>query len=155
MEHVDIIRKWLNTLQPKPMPNKSVTLPIETLLDLIDNLSNNLNMNLNEKQKQNNNKKNHKIIESGEKTIIQIYQNNFLDFFYKKQINSSWTYIRYREYQIKWKAVIYLYQPHTKSYQVNKKPRNKANVNANQTITNKKTINTDIKQFFDSLSDSE
>ena len=150
MEQVDIIRNWLNSLQTKPIPSKIVVLPIETLLDLLDHLSNNINI-------KNNRGKNHKIIVSGEKTTIQVYQNNVIDFFYKKQLNSNWTYIKYRDYQIKWKAVIYLYQPNTKSYLVNKKPRNntKAKANQNQTITTKKTINTNINQFFDSLSDSE
>ena len=128
------------------------SLPLETLIDLINKLYYNKYKKLCK----------YKIITNNNKNTIQLYRNDFIDFFYKKQINSNWTYLKYKDYNIRWNCVIYLYQPNTKSYQskTKKKIKSKTEIkdiaSSSENNTKKKyKNNVNVKDFFDLVSDSE
>jgi hypothetical protein len=147
-----IINQWINKLEleltEKVVENKLITLSIETLINLIDLLSNEYR-----NQKENskiNNKINSKLITRLEKNVLQIYNENIVNFFIKKQLNSNWTYLKYKNYKIRWNIIIYLYQKDTKSYiqEYKKKPKKKE-------IENNKPKILKFNDFFDKETDDE
>ncbi len=149
-----IIESWIKSLSEKEKEKyikKDIiySLPLETLIDLINKLYYNKFKKLHK----------YKLITNNDKITIQLYRNDFIDLFHKKQINSNWTYLKYQSYNIRWNCVIYLYQPNTRSYQPKTKKKSKnTNISLiseeNDTKTKKK-FKTNIKDFFDLNSDSE
>ncbi len=155
-----IIDLWIKSVSVSLQENEKDTtysLPLETLIDLINKLYYNKYKKLCK----------YKIITNNNKSTIQLYRNDFIDFFYKKQINSNWTYLKYKDYNIRWNGVIYLYQPNTKSYQSKTKKKSKTNTkdissslesssSSSENNTKKKyKNNVNVKDFFDLVSDSE
>ena len=149
-----IITKWINELElklqstEKIIENKLITLSIETLVNLVDLLSNEYgNQKEIKKKKQNSNSK---LITRMEKNVLQIYNENIINFFIKKQLNSNWTYLKYKNYKIRWNIIIYLYQKDTKSYiqEYIKKPKKKE-------IENNKPKILKFNDFFDKETDDE
>ena len=145
-----IINEWINKLKlelqltEKIVENKLITLSIETLVNLVDLLSNEYR---NQKEKSKNNSK---LITRMEKNVLQIYNENIVNFFIKKQLNSNWTYLKYKNYKIRWNIIIYLYQKDTKSYiqEYKKKPKKKE-------IENNKPKILKFNDFFDKETDDE
>ncbi len=153
-----IIDLWIKSVSVSLQENEKDTtysLPLETLIDLINKLYYNKYKKLCR----------YKIITNNNKNTIQLYRNDFIDFFYKKQINSNWTYLKYKDYNIRWNCVIYLYQPNTKSYQSKTKKKSKtkdisssleSSSSSSENNTKKKyKNNVNVKDFFDLVSDSE
>ena len=150
-----IINQWINKLElelelelkltEKVVENKLITLSIETLVNLIDLLSNEYG-----NQKEIKNKINSKLITRLEKNVLQIYNENIVNFFIKKQLNSNWTYLKYKNYKIRWNIIIYLYQKDNKSYiqEYKKKPKKKE-------IENNKPKILKFNDFFDKETDDE
>ena len=150
-----IINQWINKLElelelelkltEKVVENKLITLSIETLVNLIDLLSNEYG-----NQKEIKNKINSKLITRLEKNVLQIYNGNIVNFFIKKQLNSNWSYLKYKNYKIRWNIIIYLYQKDTKSYiqEYKKKPKKKE-------IENNKPKILKFNDFFDNETDDE
>ena len=155
-----IINQWINKLEleleltEKVVENKLITLSIETLVNLIDLLSNEYGNQKEIKNKKENSKINSKInsklITRLEKNVLQIYNENIVNFFIKKQLNSNWTYLKYKNYKIRWNIIIYLYQKDTKSYiqEYKKKPKKKE-------IENNKPKILKFNDFFDKETDDE
>ena len=149
MEHTEkkIIDLWLKQQQQiHPQAQLKTELPVETLIDLLDKLHYNKCKKLSKA----------KIINNNTKQILQIYTNDFSQYFYKKQINSNWTYLKYHgiEYDIKWNIVLYVYQCNNKSYNPKQKPMTKKNNKKIESSTKKKS-KCKVKDYFDILSDSE
>jgi hypothetical protein len=148
-----IINQWINKLElelelkltEKVVENKLITLSIETLVNLIDLLSNEYG-----NQKEIKNKINSKLITRLEKNVLQIYNENIVNFFIKKQLNSNWTYLKYKNYKIRWNIIIYLYQKDTKSYIQEYKKKTKK-----KEIENNKPKILKFNDFFDKETDDE
>lgn len=145
-----IINEWINKLKlelqltEKIVENKLITLSIETLVNLVDLLSNEYR---NQKEKSKNNSK---LITRMEKNVLQIYNENIVNFFIKKQLNSNWTYLKYKNYKIRWNIIIYLYQKDTKSYIQEYKKKSKK-----KEIENNKPKILKFNNFFDKETDDE
>ena len=145
-----IINEWINKLKlelqltEKIVENKLITLSIETLVNLVDLLSNEYR---NQKEKSKNNSK---LITRMEKNVLQIYNENIVNFFIKKQLNSNWTYLKYKNYKIRWNIIIYLYQKDTKSYIQEYKKKSKK-----KDIENNKPKILKFNDFFDKETDDE
>ena len=141
-----IINEWINKLEltEKIVENKLITLSIETLVNLVDLLSNEYR---NQKEKSKNNSK---LITRMEKNVLQIYNKNIVNFFIKKQLNSNWTYLKYKNYKIRWNIIIYLYQKDTKSYIQEYKKKSKK-----KEIENNKPKILKFNDFFDKETDDE
>ena len=77
-----IIDSWLEEYQSKK------ELPIDSLINLLDKLHYDKYKKLSKA----------KIISNNTKNIVQIYTNDFSKYFYKKQLNSNWTYLQYPEF---------------------------------------------------------
>ena len=149
----DIIKKWIDDLIliQKITENKLVSLPVETLINLIDLLSNEYGNNISNNTSNNIKKKiNSKLISKKEKNILQIYEEKITNFFIKKQLNSNWTYLKYKNYQIRWNIIIYFYEKDTKSYEVEYKKKFKK-----KEIENNKPKILKFHDFFDKESDEE
>ena len=162
-----IIKKWLDkiiensdysSLSQKKAVN-IIDLSTFTIIELLNLLNlylykndNNINTNIT-------------TIINGNKTIIQVHNPILLTLFYKKQLNSNWTYLydiknyKYNSelYQLKCNLDIHLHQSKSKSYIVSSK---KKKVSSSQSKTKKsmykneqKNKQLDFNQFFDYESD--
>ena len=166
-----IIKKWLDKIIEKSdytslSLKKGVNiidLSTFTIIELLNLLNlylykndNNINTNINT---------NITTIINGNKTIIQVHNPILLTLFYKKQLNSTWTYVydiknyKYNSelYQLKCNLDIHLHQSKSKSYIVSSK---KKKVSSSQSKTKKsmnkneqKNKQLDFNQFFDYESD--
>jgi len=146
-----IIEKWIDELNliKNPIKNKLkiISLPIETLINLVNLLSQQCFLE----------KSNSKLISKNGKNTLQIYNENIINFFIKKQLNSNWTYLKYNNnnnndtnYEIRWNVIIYLYQKDNKSYETIYKRKIKKKENENSKI---KKLN--FNDFFDKETDEE
>lgn len=147
-----IIEKWIDELNliKNPIKNKLkiISLPIETLINLVNLLSHQCFLK----------KSNSKLISKNGKNTLQIYNENIINFFIKKQLNSNWTYLKYNNnnnnndtnYEIRWNVIIYLYQKDNKSYETIYKRKIKKKENENSKI---KKLN--FNDFFDKETDEE
>ena len=166
---IGIIKKWLDkiiensdysSLSQKKAVN-IIDLSTFTIIELLNLLNlylykndNNINTNIT-------------TIINGNKTIIQVHNPILLTLFYKKQLNSNWTYLqdtkkydyKYNSelYQLKCNLDIHLHQSKSKSYIVSSK---KKKVSSSQSKTKKsmnkneqKNKQLDFNQFFDYESD--
>ncbi len=133
-----LINEWLNKINIKPISSKIVSLNEYALYNLIDLFY----VSRNQKCKK------YKVIKKNEKTFIEIYDNDLLQLFYKKQVNSNWTYIKHSYYEIKFDITIYLFQE--KSYKIKRKTKTKNN----NTINRNKSHKIKFDDFF-SNSDSD
>ena len=95
------------------------------------------------------NVKNIKLLKKNEKIFLEIYDNDLLQLFYKKKVNSDWTYIRNSCYEIKFNITIYLFQE--KSYKIKRQSKIKSNSKSKIIKTQK----TNLYDFFDHNSDSD
>ena len=143
-----IIEKWIDELDliKNPIQNKLkiISLPIETLINLVDLLSQQCFLE----------KSNSKLISKNGKNTLQIYNENIINFFIKKQLNSNWTYLKYNNndtnYEIRWNIIIYLYQKDNKSYETVYKKKIKK-----KEIENTKSKKLNFNDFFDKETDEE
>jgi len=164
---VIVIKKWIDELDltKNLIQNKSkiISLPIETLINLVDLLSKHfLEKSVSKKhfleksvsKKEFLEKSNSKLISKNGKNTLQIYNENIINFFIKKQLNSNWTYLKYENndtnYEIRWNVIIYLYQKDNKSYETVYKRKIKKKENENATS---KKLN--FNDFFDKETDEE
>ena len=183
-----IIEKWIDELDliKNPIQNKLkiISLPIETLINLVDLLSQQcfLEKSISKKhfleksvskkhfleksvskkcfleksvsKKCFLEKSNSKLISKNGKNTLQIYNENIINFFIKKQLNSNWTYLKYNNndtnYEIRWNIIIYLYQKDNKSYETVYKKKIKK-----KEIENTKSKKLNFNDFFDKETDEE
>ncbi len=167
-----IIEKWIDDLDliKNPIQNKSkiISLPIETLINLVDVLSQQcfleksiskkcfLEKSIGKKELCFLEKSNSKLISKNGKNTLQIYNENIINFFIKKQLNSNWTYLKYSNnnndtnYEIRWNIIIYLYQKDNKSYETIYKKKIKK-----KEIENTKLKKLNFNDFFDKETDEE
>ena len=155
-----IIEKWIDELDliKNPIQNKSkiISLPIETLINLVDLLSQQcfLEKSISKKELCFLEKSNSKLISKNGKNTLQIYNENIINFFIKKQLNSNWTYLKYNNndtnYEIRWNIIIYLYQKDNKSYETIYKKKIKK-----KEIENTKLKKLNFNDFFDKETDKE
>lgn len=134
-----LINKWLNKINIKPISSKIVCLNEYALYNLVDLFY----------ESRNEKCKKYKVIKKNEKTFLEIYDNDLLDLFYKKKVNSDWTYVKHSYYEIRFDITIYLFQE--KSYKIKRKSKNKSKT----TTTNIKISKTNLSDFFNSDSDSD
>jgi hypothetical protein len=127
------IKKWINLNKIK---NELTSLEIDSLAELISLLYDDKVISRTGKK--------FKIINKN-KIIFEIYDQEILDIFYKKQINSDWTYLKYLDYKIRWNITIHLHQQ--KSYQttIKNKP------SKIKLLSKKKCINTNIDDKYSNL----
>jgi hypothetical protein len=146
----DSIIKWINN---NKISTKLVSLEIDSLSELISSFYTDKVISRNGKK--------FKIINKNQNKIyIEIYDKEILDIFYKKQVNSNWTYLKYLDYQVRWNITIHLHQE--KSYQTNLKnkpstikllPIKKAVINDLNKIEDKYANLTKLSRYFDLDSD--
>lgn len=126
---IDVIRLWINSLSIDfKKSSEMVSLSEETLKTLIKNL---IVLHISKGVKKDYNIK--MISKKDKKTLeIRVGHNGFSSiletFFYKKQVNSNWTYLKFRDYHIKWNCIIHLVTSESKkSYdiKVKRKVQNK------------------------------
>jgi hypothetical protein len=153
-----IIEKWIDELDliKNPIQNKLkiISLPIETLINLVDLLSQQCFFQKSISKKCFLEKSNSKLISKNGKNTLQIYNENIINFFIKKQLNSNWTYLKYNNndtnYEIRWNIIIYLYQKDNKSYETVYKKKIKK-----KEIENTKLKKLNFSDFFDKETDEE
>lgn len=152
----DIIRNWISRLPNKITPGKKISnLSLNSLESLIE-LYNSFSTSQNENQdKKSSKKKLTKIITQNGKNTVIVYQNSlkpFLEkYFCKKQLNSNWTYLNYRDYNIRWNCDIYVYEIRTEEPIVKQKKKKK--VKKEESRNEVKGFSFD--DFFDQISDDE
>jgi len=155
----DIIRTWINSLPVdfKKSPGL-ISLSEDTLTNLLQNLLNffSSKSSLKSPPKSSSIRGNSvKYLKKGSKITLQVkakkpgFESVLETYFYKKKVNSNWTYLQYRHYQIKWNVNIHLVSGSSKAYQTalpkkvqKKEPTERAS----------KTLFTD---YFDQESDDE
>ena len=157
-----IIEKWIDELDliKNPIQNKLkiISLPIETLINLVNLLSQQcfLEKSIGKKELCFLEKSNSKLISKNGKNTLQIYNENIINFFIKKQLNSNWTYLKYNNnnndtnYEIRWNIIIYLYQKDNKSYETVYKRKIKK-----KEIEDTKIKKLNFNDFFDKETDEE
>ena len=166
-----IIEKWINELDLTKNKSKIISLPIETLINLVDLLSKCfleksigkkcfLEKSIGKKELCFLEKSNSKLISKNGKNTLQIYNENIINFFIKKQLNSNWTYLKYNNddnnnnnnnnYEIRWNIIIYLYQKDNKSYETVYKKKIKK-----KEIEDTKIKKLNFNDFFDKETDEE
>lgn len=123
----EVIRLWINSLQID-FKNSSETfkLPDDTLKTLLKQL---IILYISKDTI-----KGHSIkyIKKNDKHTLEIKVNrtgfsSILEtFFYKKQVNSNWTYLKFRDYHIKWNCIIHLNENKDDMNNIKKKTNKKA-----------------------------
>lgn len=149
---IDIIHTWINSLgiDFKKSPILT-TLPENTIINLLQNLIIFFSSN-NKKPLRG---KSITSLKKGNKITLQVkvnqpgFESILETYFYKKKINSNWTYLRYRHYKIKWNVNIHLIAGSSKAYQVNNK---KKIIKKESTEKESRILFTD---YFDKESDDE
>lgn len=147
LDNDNLIKNWLAKINIKPISSEVVLSMNEfALYNLIEFFY----LFKNEKCKK------YKVIKKNEKQFLEVYDNDLLQLFYKKKINSDWTYIRNSYYEIRFNITIYLFQE--KSYKTKRKSKSKSksnNSDDNNKSKNIKTKKTNLSDFFDHNSDSD
>jgi hypothetical protein len=145
----DLIRLWINSLSIDfKNSSETITLSDETLKTLLKQLI------IFFISKDTTKGHSLKYIKKKEKNTLEIRVkragfNSILEtFFYKKQINSNWTYLKFRDYRIKWNCAIHLNEDLNDSD--NKKKPNKEKQNKEKQKSVKTPI---IKKQFNKFSD--
>lgn len=147
----DLIYSWINSLSVdfKKSPNSLIALSEDTLKNLLQNLitffiSKSTRKGYTLKLIEKNKKKTLevKVNQPGFESILETY-------FYKKKVNSSWTYLKFRHYQIKWNVNIHFVTSRQKAYY--SKPKRKVQT----TEPSQKKQLTKFSDYFDQESDSE
>jgi hypothetical protein len=142
-----LIKEWLIKLNIKPISSKVISLNEYALYNLIDLYYTSKNIK----------GKKYKTIKKNDKIIIQIYNKKLLNLFYKKQVNSNWTYVKNNDmynYDIRFNITIYLYQSDIKSYKTTMKKNKTDKTDKNNDYnSNTKKTKTNLSDFFDIDSD--
>jgi vesicle coat complex subunit len=136
--NVDLIRLWISSLSIDfKKSSEIISLPEETLMNLLKQL---IILHISKGSKKGYNIKS---ITKKEKKTLELRVNHpgfnsiLETFFYKKKVNSSWTYLKFRGYHIKWAVSIHLITSDSKkSYDttVKKKTQNKEPITRKQFI---------------------
>jgi len=146
-DNAKLIKEWLIKLNITPISSKVISLNEYALYNLIDLYYTSENIK----------GKKYKTIKKNDKIIIQIYNKKLLNLFYKKQVNSNWTYVKNNDmcnYDIRFNITIYLYQSDIKSYKPTmKKNKTDKNNDFNYNRNSNKKSKTNLSDFFDIDSD--
>jgi hypothetical protein len=121
LDSQDFFIKWCQN--HNIFPNETSILEKDIIIDLLYKLDHYLSNNQNQI----------KIIEKNNKSFIQIKSPQLLDFFYKKELDDNFIFVKSDKYIIKCLIIIHLYEPNSKSYKVKYKKRKNKNI----TVSNK------------------